>query len=115
MLKINGAVQPAPLPYTVGMMDLQIDAQRLASGLMVGEIVATKVKLELEWGLLTGEEISGILQSIKSQYFEVEYFDAETNSSYTRTFYKGDRNMGIATVKNGFVTWKGFKVNFIER
>lgn len=115
MLKLNGVEQPAPLPYTVGMMDLQKDAERLASGLMVGEMVATKVKLELEWGLLTGAEISGILQSMSSQFFEVGYLDPEVDGLQTKTFYKGDRNMGVATVKNGFVTWKGFKVNFIER
>lgn len=113
-LRLNGQLAPnGTTKYDVGKMDIS-KAERNTLGDMVIDIIATKTKIELEWGLLTSQEVSSLFQSISPTQFPVEYFDPEIGGYTTKIFYKGDRSTGSVLFQNGVATWKGTKFNLIE-
>lgn len=114
MITINNVAMPAPSGYTVGIMDI-VNAERNSRGTMFIDLIATKVKLEVEWKILTQVEITKILGAIESNVtFSVTYLDPKTGTNKTSTFYKGDRNLPMQDYMNGKPRWKGFKINLIE-
>lgn len=114
MLKINGVQLPAPIKINSSYMDIT-NAKRNSAGTMIIDIIAEKVKLEVEWGLLSVEEVSYILNTISPSTFQIQYFDIKQNKEVTKMFYKGNRSMQYMYYKNGVpYKIKGFKVNFIE-
>lgn len=114
MLKINGTSLPAPKTYNVGIQDLN-NAERNAKGDMLIDRIATKRKLELEWGVLNQEDMSLILNLVKDTFFEVEYFDPQDGETKIGTFYAGDRNAPMISFMNGRPIFKQLKCNIIER
>lgn len=114
ILEINGNQAPSPITYNVGMMDIS-KAERNALGNMVLDIITTKTKIELEWGILTAQEASQLFNMIKPAFFQVKYFDPETATYKIGTFYKGDRTLGVALFEGGIPVWRGAKMNFIEQ
>ena len=114
MLKINGAVIPAPSDFIVGIMDIS-KAERNAAGTMVIDRIATKRKLELSWKYLSKEDVSRVLTLVSPVFFEVEYPDPQTNTKRTGVFYCGDRSIGTLDYKNGVIRYKDIKFNLIER
>ncbi len=116
MLKIAGADIPAPTDYQVGIMDLDGETARTASGLMVRDRIAVKRKLELSWKYLTAVELSQILKAVSPVFVNVTYDDPETNELQTGTFYAGDRTAGAIDYSSGKVQgWKDVKFNLIEQ
>ena len=60
---------------------------RVASGLMVGDIIAIKTTLEISWSKLTQEQLSGLETAVRDDpFFDVIYCD-ETGTSVTKKFY----------------------------
>ncbi|WP_424766296.1 DUF6711 family protein [Paenibacillus sp. sgz302251] len=114
LLQINGVDMPAPSSLSIGAQDIG-KWERNASGSMIGEIIATKAKIELEWKYLTPAQLAQILSAIDSTFFNVTYTDPKTNSLRTMSCYKGDRNMGIMDFIGGVLRYKDLKVNFIEK
>ncbi len=116
MIRIAGADIPAPTDYQVGIMDLDGETSRTASGLMVRDRVAVKRKLELAWKYLTPAEWSQILQAVSPPFVGVTYDDPESGELKTGTFYAGDRTAGAIDYSGGKVTgWKDVKFNLIEQ
>jgi hypothetical protein len=89
--------------------------ERNARGTMIGEIIATKAKLELAWSFLTAEQLQQLLTVIKPQFFNVTYTDPVTNALRTSMFYKGGRSMPVMDYINGVLRYKDVKFNIIER
>lgn len=115
LLKINGVdVVPAPSSMTIGDQDIG-KWERNARGTMIGEIIATKAKLDLSWIYLTPAQLATLMAAINNTFFDVTYTDPNTNTPRTMTCYKGDRNVGVLDFVNGVIRHKDFKVNFIER
>lgn len=112
-LKINGAEMPAPLPYTAMISDLDSDkSSRNTKGRLYRDRIATKRKLELEWGILTDEECKKILNAVEPKEVTVEFYDAQ-KGTITCTMYAGDRSPQILQTSSG-VFWTGLKFNLIE-
>lgn len=113
--KINGVTVATPKSCTVGIHDLDDQTTRNANGDLLRDRIAIKRKLDNEWGPLTVGQMSTLLQAVSSVFFTVEYFDPQTGSYQTKTFYVGDRTAPVYTVRNGVVLWEGLSMNFIER
>ena len=113
-IKVNGVELPSPTKYDLGYMDID-KSGRNAAGYMVRDRIGTKRKLELEWGLLDGYEISKILKAVKPAYINVEFHDLEQNKSAIGEFYAGDRKASMILFENGVPTTKGLAFNLIER
>ncbi len=114
MIKIDGVIIPTPSTYQIGIMDLS-KAERVASGDIVIERIATKRKIELSWRYLKKEELSTLLKRVSPVFFSVEYLDPETDDIKTGTFYCGDRTTQSIDYRNGVMRYKDIRFNLIER
>ena len=113
MLKVDGIQIPTPSEFTVGVQDIS-QAERVASGRIVIDRIATKIKLNMSWNYLTPSDLSSLLTAIDKVYFNVEYLDPRTNSMQTREFYVGDRTLGMYQYRNGNPIYIDIGFNFIE-
>lgn len=112
-LKINGVEMPTPLPYTAMISDLDSDkSSRNTKGRLYRDRIATKRKLELEWGILTDAECKKILNAVAPKEVTVEFIDAQ-NGVITCTMYAGDRNPKVITTSSG-IFWRDLKFSLIE-
>lgn len=116
MLTINGTKVAAPDTYEVTIADLDASANRSGNGNLFRDRVAVKRTINVSWLLMSGKDLSTLLNSVSSVFFPVTYFDPQTNSTKTGTFYASDRPAGIA-VKNsdGSYTWRNIAFSLIER
>ena len=116
-LSIGGATVKAPQELGVSYQTIDADTSgRNASGKMVRDIIAEKVKLEAKWGPLSDVEISAILNAVDASFFEVSYPNPKTGNIATKTFYVGDRSAPLYSwnEKFGAIKWQGLSMNFIE-
>ena len=113
MVKIAGADIPAPTEITHSMYDIT-EGERDSTGTMHIDLIATKYKLQLKWGVLTKAEMSSILNLIKPITFSVTFDDPESGNEKTVNVYKGDRSIPVLIYKNGEPYYNGFSVNLIE-
>ena len=116
-LQINGVALLAPKSFKFSVMDLDGKTERTASGKMKRDRIATKRKLELEWGHLSDAEISSILNMVSPVFFQVTYPDALTGNQQTRTFYVGDRTAPSYSWSPSLqrAKWEGLSMSFIEQ
>lgn len=113
MIKINNLDIPSPTGYAPSLIDIT-NGERNSKGTMFLDLIAKKWKLELVWGLLTQEELNGILAPLDSGVtFNVTFLDLYGNT-VTKEFYKGDRRANGVLYKDGKMLWKDFSVNLIE-
>lgn len=107
---------PTPQSCEWGIQDLDSEnAGRNQLGYMFRDRVAVKRKLTCNFAPLSNVEISTLLQNISSQFFELQYPDAQTGSTESMTVYVGDRSSPMLKYNNGNPEWRGLSVNFIER
>lgn len=117
-LLINGVPVKTPKKFKVSYQTIDADSSgRNANGDMVRDIIAQKVKLELEWGALDDSTASTLLNAIKAKFFTVTYPDAEVGGQATKTFYSGDRSLPSYSWHDKFtkIKWESFTTNFIEK
>ena len=115
ILNINSTDIKDPKVFQVEIQDIDKESERNANGTMVRTRVATKRKLNIEWGPLSNSEISNILKSVESVFFTAKYPDPMVGGYTTKTFYVGDRTAPALKVTNGVVRWEGLKMNLIEK
>ena len=113
MIKIAGSSIVSPVELTTNMYDIT-NGERDSTGTMHIDWIATKYKLQVKWGILSADEISTILKTIKPIVFDVTFNDPESGSEKTISVYKGDRTMPVLFFENGKPYYKGFSVNLIE-
>lgn len=117
MLKINGVAMPSPVACNPDISDIDGETNRDANAFLHRDRVATKRKLNCEWGVLSASEASKLLSAVAPEFVEVTYFDPQTGGMTTKTMYAGDKNIEtLMTDKNGNVTfYKSIKFNLVER
>lgn len=112
-LKINGVEMPTPLPYKAIISDLDSDkSSRNTKGRLYRDRIATKRKIELEWGILTDEECKKVLNAVAPQEITVEFIDPQ-KGIVNCTMYAGDRSPEIIQTSSG-ILWRGLKFSLIE-
>ena len=110
-LKINDIAVASPLPYTVVINDLDGETARNARGDMVRDRIAVKRSINLEWGVLTKQQVTQILNAVGNVFFPVQYDDPQLGV-ITKTFYVGNRD--VPKIVDG-TFYKGLSFNLIER
>ena len=113
-LIINGVAVKPPKSFKEGIQDIDGETGRNANGDMVRDRITTKRKLDCEWGMLTQEEMSQLLNSVTPDFFTVSYPDP-LHGQTTKTFYVGDRTAPSYSFTNELKPWSGAKFNLIER
>ncbi len=116
MLKINGADIAAPKTYQASLSDIDGESNRNANGELIRDRIATKRKLEMDWGPLSQDEISILLTAIEDEFFEVTFPDPK-EGILTKTMYVGNRTAAAYTYdgESNSMKWSGLKMNFIEK
>lgn len=115
ILWINGEAVKTPKEIKLTINDIDSDSTgRNANGELMRDRVATKRKLEIEWGPLRQSEISKILNQTSGVFFNVKYFDAK-DGLITRTFMLETSPLRHILFKNGAIWWSGLSMNFIEK
>lgn len=117
-LIIDGVAIKSPKDFQVGLQTIDADTSgRNAKGNMIRDVVAEKIKLEMNWPPLSDNEISTILNLVTNDFFTVTYPDPKVGGLTTKVFYVGDRTAAIYSwnPKFAMVKWEGLSMNFIER
>ncbi|NSB16452.1 DUF6711 family protein [Clostridium beijerinckii] len=116
MLKVNGVEITAPKTYQPSINDIDGETNRNANGELIRDRIATKRKLEMEWGPLTQEESSALLNAVDAEFFECTFPDPK-DGMITKTMYVGDRTAPayLFDEDSQEMRWKGLKMNFIEK
>ncbi|OSA92554.1 UNVERIFIED_ORG: hypothetical protein B2H93_14440 [Clostridium botulinum] len=115
MLKINGVAIAAPKTFQASINDIDAESNRNANGELIRDRIATKRKIELEWGPLDDAECSTILKAVKNVFFEVEFPDPIEGKFMIKTMYVGDRTAPMYVFSDGKPKWSCLKMNFIEK
>lgn len=117
VIKINGVTVKFPKSFKVNVQDIDGNTTRNAAGTMIRDRITTKRKIEAEWGPLSDNEISILLNAVKDQFFQVEYPDPLTGGQRTGTFYVGDRSAPAYSFNDKFkkIKWEGLSMNFVEQ
>lgn len=115
MLKINGVAIAAPKTFQPSINDVDGETNRNANGELLRDRIATKRKIELEWGPLDDEECSTILKAVKDVFFTVEFPDPMEGKLIKKTMYVGDRTAPMYAFSNSKPKWSGLKMNLIEK
>lgn len=114
---INGATMPLPKDYSWIIQDVDGKSSRNAAGNMVRDRITTKIKLTIEWGPLSNDQISKILKAVSDPFFKATYVDAQAGGMVTKTFYAGDRTSPAYSwndkLKN--YAWSGLSFDIIEQ
>lgn len=102
ILKVNGVFIPDPSKLQWGIQSVSAsNAGRSMDGKMHVELVTRKRKLELEWAGIDFAATAEILKAVKSETFNVTFWDAEENKNLTKTFYVGDRSAMVNSYVEG--------------
>lgn len=114
MLKVNGVAVATPKTFQSTISDLDGESNRNANGDLIRDRIAIKREISLQWGPLTQQEISKILNAVSEVFFAVEFHDPQLGV-ITRTMYVGDRKSPAYSCIDGVVKWEDLKMNFIEK
>lgn len=115
-MEIGGVLVKPPQKLTVGLQTIDADSSgRNANGDMVRNVITKKVKLDCNWGPLSDNEISTLLQMVDGSSFSVTYPDPK-DGIVTREFYVGDRSAPVYSWNEKFsaLKWEGLSMNFVE-
>ena len=115
ILQFKGENIPSPLPPQISIKDYDVDSDKNAQGEVERNRVTVKRTISVEWGLLTWEEVSKILNLVKDVYVPVNYPDPQDFRFEDRVFYVGDRPTLAALEDGDTIMWSGLKFDMVER
>ena len=118
MIKINGTEIPSyPSKFLPATFDLDNGetTQRTIDGTLIRDRIAVKSQVEMEFGLLTWEQISAIYSLMSGEFFELYYPDPRTGGYVTKTMYVGNRSAALAIMKGSQALWSGLKITLTEK
>jgi hypothetical protein len=114
---INGQVPPIPKSLVATRYTLDSDSYRSASGLLIRNPIANKMKFELEFSPMNKAELQSLLSMMDSEKFEIAYEDIITGSINYGNFYHNDFSIKPIWIKNDEntnVIHDVFSINLIE-
>lgn len=118
VLIINGWTPPAPKESGFIINKEPIWSQntgRVASGLMVGDIIATKTTLEISWSKLSQEQVSALNNAVRtSPFFSATYCD-ENGESVTKNFYAAPNSYTRKVYTKDNIRYSDVSIRLIEQ
>jgi hypothetical protein len=115
IIKIDGTMIKSPTALKHGKFRLS-KSGRLASGLMTMDIIAIKRRIDLSWEVISGKQMSNILDLLDANtFYTIEFPDPKDPfKQSTMTAYVGDVNLEY--LRSDFDrVWKNITLPFIER
>lgn len=111
LVKIDGNVIPYIKEYKIGRAKLWKDAERNMNGDVRATLIGIFPKIQLKVGITTQEEMSELTQLLDKAYFEVEWFDVRTQTTFTANYYASDYDVELLNKAKGL--YKAFDVNLV--
>lgn len=112
-ITVNGVNLPTPTSCDIGIQDIS-KAQRNAQGTMIIERIATKRTITLTYAFISATDLSTVLNAVSPTSYSCTYFDPMTNGNLTKTFYCGDRKLGMIDFINGVARYQNVTFDLIE-
>mgnify|MGYP001478829875 CR=1 FL=1 len=114
MLTIAGTKVANPAEVQVGRFDLT-KSDRTASGKMVMEIIATKLRVDVTWKMLKDSDLKTIIDiiTVHKPFFSLAYPDA--GGTQSMTCYAGDIVAGLWHTVGSIRYWEEVQIAFIEQ
>ena len=115
IFRIAGVKVKTPsLPLKFGEFDVT-NRRRVASAKMVGDIIATKRRVDVFWKMIEDSELELILNTIRANkpYFTIEF--PVPGGQQTITCYNGDIYTSLWHTTNGVRYWDKVTISFIEQ
>lgn len=115
---IDGVTLPTPKKGGVTITVEKIwskNTGRAARGNMIGDIVAYKHTIKIEWPPLSREDTAKIDKAVTPAFFNVTFLSPGTNTRITREFYAGTPTYSVYSYVNGMKTYQGVSVDLIEQ
>ena len=117
LLKANNVALPAPTVLQPGILDLDSEegTGRDQTGTAFRDRIAVKRKVHCEWGVLTRQEMSSLLNATSEPSFSLTYPDPMTGTLNTITARIGDRTPAMCyAISDSDWMWTGLSVDFTE-
>lgn len=120
LLKINTWTPPAPKEsgFIIGKEKIwSQNTARVASGLMVGDIITVKTTLEISWSKLKQTDImllDNAINNTKVPFFDVTYCD-EYGKSVTKQFYAAPNSYTRKVYEKDDIRYSDVSIRLIER
>jgi len=112
---INGTLIKTPTELKVGVFRLT-KSERLASGKMAMEIIATKRRIDMRWEVISQDDLNTILNKLDEKVFHtIQYPDPQNGEIATITAYVGDINQSAWQKIAGTRYWKDVSISLIEQ
>ena len=89
--KVNGRPLPDPSGFSGETSDLDVSAERDATGLLHRDRVATKIPVQLTYTNITWDMCQAILSLVNVSSFSFTFPDPNTGALRTGTYYVGNR------------------------
>ena len=115
ILKAGTVELPCPVSLTVNdELIWSASTGRLTTGDMVGDVIAEKKNVEIQWGILTETEVNTIKTNLKSGFFPITFRD--DGVEITISFYRGSltkEHMGY--IGDGIYYYRSMSATIIEK
>lgn len=119
VLWINGVAMPTPSKLTSGKEPIwSSNTGRSSTGLMVGDIICYKYKLQIEWPTLSQTESAQLDRAVTgSAFFSVKFIDpADASGGFaTKTMYANGASYPVYSYVDGFPRYKGVGIDLVEQ
>lgn len=119
VLWINGVAMPTPSKITAAKEPIwSSNTGRSSTGLMVGDIICYKYKLQIEWPTLSQAESAQLDRAVTgSAFFSVKFIDPTDSSGgfTTKTMYANGATYPVYSYVNGLPRHKGVAINLVEQ
>jgi hypothetical protein len=113
LLMINGKIFPDPDEYKMEIEPLG-SFERNANGLLVGDLVAVKRKINCTWKILEGKYYSELIAAVLPFFIAVGY-TLPGGESGKAEMYVSPQSGKLIFRKNGENWWGGVTLSLIER
>ena len=114
-LKCGSVTLPSPVKMTVNDEIIwSSETGRVLDGTMMGDVVAEKKNLGIEWGWLTEEEAALIKNNLLAGFFPITFRDYGTD--ITISAYRGAISKDVAGyIGDGVFYYRSVTVDIIQR
>lgn len=115
ILKAGDVVLPAPVKLSVSdeILWSSNTGRSTKSGKMIGDVIAEKKTIDIEWGVLTADEMSLISSKLKGGFYPVSFI--ENGTLLTITAYRGTLKKEYLGYAGGVHYYKNATVSIIQQ
>lgn len=117
MLKFEGVPMPEPKAISVSPEKIWAhNTGRGDNGEMMGDVVAIKTTLKIEWSVLSAAQIEKIDSYLSRAFFNCTFCNPRKgNAETTLTFYAGTPTYPVYSYAKGLPEYTGIAVDLIEK